>query len=70
MEMEYAAAAVDAAVAAAATSSGAAVLAAVHEDEGKWPEGKHLHTTQTKTHSLQILDTKHTHKHTLSFTFL
>lgn len=48
MEMEYAAAAVDAAVAAAATSSGAAVLAAVHEDEAKWPEGKHLHTTHTK----------------------
>lgn len=47
MEMEYAAAAVDAAVAAAATSSGAAVLAVVHEDEGKWPEGKHLHTTHT-----------------------
>jgi len=47
MVMEYAAAAVDAAVAAAATSSGAAVLAAVHEDEGKWPEGKHLHTTHT-----------------------
>jgi hypothetical protein len=68
MEMEYAAAAVDAAVAAAATSSGAAVLAAVHEDEGKWPEGKHLFTTQSN--SLQIQDTKHMIKHTLSFSFL
>jgi len=47
MVMEYAAAAVDAAVAAAATSSGAAVLAAVHEDEGKWPEGKHLAAAAT-----------------------
>jgi len=49
METEYAAAAVGVAVAAAATSSGAAILAAVHEDEGKWPEGKHLHTTQTNS---------------------
>jgi hypothetical protein len=47
MEMEYAAAAVDAAVAAAATSSGAVLLAAVHGDEGKWSEGKHLHKTHT-----------------------
>jgi hypothetical protein len=47
MEMEYAAAAVDAAVAAAATSSGAVLLAAAHGDEGKWPEGKHLHTIHT-----------------------
>jgi hypothetical protein len=47
MEMEYAAAAVDAAVAAVATSSGAAVLAVVHEDEGKWPEGKHLAAAAT-----------------------
>lgn len=47
MEMEYAAAAVDAAAAVAVTSSGAAVLAAVHEDEEKWPEAKHLHTAHT-----------------------